>query len=133
MNWFKTHKLSNAFYSLVAANNNRIAMSPAGNYKKTDLKRWLQIHKMLAEAVGIDKSDPDFVNSFVELSDVFRELTDRLGHLPSRESFLTAWDSWQRYKALREHPEEEEVFDYFGGGQTRVPPASPIPQFDPDD
>jgi hypothetical protein len=126
MNWFKTYKLSNIFYDLVTIDNYRFAMLSATDYKKMDLKRWIKLHKILAEAVGLEESDPNFLESFIELSDVFRELLDRLGHLPSKEEFLAAWRSWQKYKDIKGSDISTMEYDYFNGGKTKVPPSTPI-------
>jgi len=101
MNWYKLHCLADKFYDLLIHDNYKFAMAPSSRMKQVDLKRWGQLHGMLADAIGLDSSAPEYIDKFIELSDVFRELTDRLGHLPSKIEFLTAWHSWQMYKELK--------------------------------
>lgn len=121
MNWYKEHKMVEAFYRLVTEGNYRFAMSPSVEYKKIDLKRWGKLHAMLSKIVGLTTSDPDFLDKFMELSDVFRELTDRLGRLPKKEEFVNAWRSWELYKGMR-HPERiKEEYAYPMGGSTKIP------------
>jgi hypothetical protein len=100
-NWFKSYKLGEIFYDSFVESRYRFA-SPSSDYKKTDLRRWFRLHKLLSELIGLKPEDPNYLDSFVELSDVLRELTDRLGHLPSKNEFLTAWHSWEMYKDLKD-------------------------------
>jgi hypothetical protein len=127
MSWFKDYKIASAFYRQVVSDEYVTAMSPAAEFRKKDMKRWTELHKLLAETVGIDPKQS--IDDFIELSDVFRELTDRLGHLPSETDFVTAWRSWKLYKHEK-NTEEVEEFDYPGGGKTHVPQHDPMPLVD---
>ena len=75
--------------------------SVSSDLKKKDLRRWFKIHKLLAEAIGLDLDNNDSLDTFIELSDILRELTDRLGRLPSKNEFLSAWHTWGLYKELK--------------------------------
>jgi len=57
---------------------------------------------LLSREVGLDPTDPEYYDKFIELSNVFRELTDRLGRLPHKNEFLAAWQSWLMFKEMEE-------------------------------
>ena len=85
--WYKSHIFINTFY--------RVAMSPSLVEKKKGLGEWGRKHLEMARAVGINEGDPDFLAQFRFLSDIFRQLTDVLGRVPTRDEFIVTWDSWK--------------------------------------
>lgn len=101
--WFKEYRLADRFY--------RIAMSPSFLFKQRDMRRWGILHMMMAKEIGLDESDPEYFDKFIELSDIFRELTDRLGRLPHKDEFLMAWRSWLMYKDLSQVEETKDSLD----------------------
>jgi len=104
MNWWNEYKMIDEFYTIAVkiVNNIKFATSPSpsGRYKLKDLKRWGLLHFMLAKELNIDPSDPDYIDNFITISDIFRGLTDKLGHLPNRNDFMAAWKSWNNYPNL---------------------------------
>lgn len=104
-NWYSSYRFANSYYNGVI--NDEIFLSLASDertsdkFKKLNLKRWMQLHKIVADELGIDKSHPDFLTEFLQIGDIFRELTDRLKRLPTKNEFLSAWRSWKTYKELK--------------------------------
>jgi len=99
-NWFLKYKIGDNFYRLMTEKICKLA-SVSSDLKKKDLRRWFKIHKLLAEAIGLDLDNNDSLDTFIELSDILRELTDRLGRLPSKNEFLSAWHTWGLYQELK--------------------------------
>jgi len=84
----------------------------AGDFKITDMSRWVQMHRLISKGLGIDvnekdidgnirKVPPEDIERFMQLSDVIRTLTDKLGRLPRFTSILAEW--------LKRRPDEVNV------------------------
>lgn len=72
-------------------------------YKTMDLKRWGKLHIILAKTVGLDLKTDEGLSQFMDLSDVFRELTDRLKRLPTRNEFISAWNTFKKFKTYSDN------------------------------
>ena len=94
-NWFKESQIIDCFY--------RFAMSPSAVEKHKGLREWGLKHYEMAKAVGLSENNPEFIYWFTFLSDVFRNLTDALGRLPTKDEFIETWDAWKPTMNLDAH------------------------------
>lgn len=84
MNWYHRH-----FF---------VVAKLSDNAKRMDLRRWLKMHKIVCEKLGLNPSDN--IDAFVDMSDIFRTMTDELKRFPHFDEFLVVWLQW--------HPEWRE-------------------------
>jgi len=117
-NWFLKYKIGDKFYKLMTDEQYKFA-SVSSDFKKKDLRRWFRIHKMLADVIGLDPANPEYLDTFVELSDILRELTDRLGRLPNKNEFLSAWHTWGLYQELKDPNAKGYEHDGYEVGKIR--------------
>ena len=93
--WYRLYRLADTFYRVASESvSEKLAIENLGI--------WNTLQSVYATEVGINLADPHDLDLFLELSQVFRELVDRLGHLPEKQEFIIAWRSWLQFKSMRQ-------------------------------
>lgn len=63
--------------------------TPSGKAKATDMYRWGLLHALICNRLGICPEDN--IDTFVEVSRLMQELTDKRGHPPTTKEFAETW------------------------------------------